>query len=572
MTEQVSEKQHKKAIRAWAMYDWANSVFVTSITATILPIYYASVAAGNLSPNLRTAYWGYTSTIALLIVSILGPILGAMADFSGAKKRFLATFVLIGAAGTSFLYFTQTGDWILASLIYIVGNLGFSGSIVFYDSLLPHIARNDEIDQVSTRGYAMGYLGGGLLLAINLGMVMFLPGLLAKAPQIPTERVSNGMITLNQSELLLLRSKDIKDLTSLSSLPESAWQQVTRLDPEIMSTGEGLTKEEWLKITGETEQEWQKGFNGAYTPITSLSQARWDTITSISKEELTKLSISLKAEEWSQVMRLAEKSNWSGLMTRLSFLTVAVWWVVFTIPLLKNVSEPKRRIAAGEKGFNPIKASISRLLKTFREIGKYKELAKFVVAFWLYYNGIGTIITMASIYGAELHFSQTVIIGTLLMVQFVAIPFSFLFGWLPKKIGTKPAILLALGVYTLIAIGGYFLATEVHFVLLGLGVASVQGGSQALSRSLFGRMVPKSKSAEFFSFFSISEKLSGVLGPLVFAVVSQLLGGSRLSIVSLVIFFIAGAALLISVKVKEGIRVAEEDETAIVQEDAAAVS
>jgi UMF1 family MFS transporter len=417
------------------MYDWANSTFATTIAAAVLPVYYSTVASKNLQPHEATSNWAFTTTIALVLVALLGPILGAMADFSGAKKRFMSIFVVVGVTGTALLYLVKSGDWFMASVFYIIGSIGFAGANVFYDSLLPHIAHEDEIDQVSSRGYAMGYAGGGILLAVNLVMIMFSP------------------------------------------------------------------------------------------------------------DHLTEL------------------------MTRLSFLTVSIWWLVFTIPLWRNVKEPPRRILASEKGFNPVKASFSRLSNTFKEIKKYKELTKFIVAFWLYNNGIGTIIFMATIYGTELGFSSTTTIGTLLMVQFVAIPFAFLFGWLAKKIGTKRSILLSLLIYTLIAIGGYFLYKEIHFWLLGFAVATVQGGSQALSRSLFGRMMPKSKSAEFYSFFSVSEKIAGTVGPLLFGVVSRLMGGSRLSIVSLIIFFILGGLLLWQVKEKEGIEIADAEEKILVAND-----
>ncbi len=427
----MEEQNHKRAIRAWAMYDWANSAFVTTVMAAVLPVYYANVAAVNLEPNMRTAAWAYTTTISLLLVAIIGPILGAMADLSGAKKKFLTAFVIMGAVGTSALFFVGSGDYLLASAFYVVAALGFSGSIVFYDSLLPHVARPDEIDQVSSRGYAMGYLGGGILLAVNLAMIM---------------------------------------------LPPSELQ---------------------------------------------------------------------------------------GLMTRISFLTVAVWWLVFTIPLWRHVPEPPRRILSGEEKINPLTGSFKRLGHTFSQIRKYKEAFKFLVAFWLYNNGIGTIITMASIYGKELKFSDTTVIGTLLMVQFVAMPFAFLFGWLARKMGTKRAIYLSLAIYSLIAIAGYFMVQELHFWMLGFAVATVQGGSQALSRSLFSRMLPKSQSAEFFSFFGVSEKVAGMVGPLVFGLATQLLGGGRVGIISLVIFFILGGLLLTRVNEREGIRVAEAEEQAM---------
>jgi UMF1 family MFS transporter len=444
----MDEKNHKRAIRAWTFYDWANSVFATSIMAAILPVYYASVAVQSEQAHTATVYWSFTTSIALLLVAIMGPILGAMADFLGAKKKMMLIFVFIGVTGTALLYLVRTGDWFIASLFFVVGSIGFSGANVFYDSLLPHVAREDEIDQVSSRGYAMGYLGGGILLAVNLGMIMALPSILP------------GFI------------------------------------PELA--------------------DWSEG-------------------------DLTML------------------------MTRICFLTAAVWWLVFTIPIWRHVREPERKIQENEKGFNPLQASLGRLGHTFREIRKYKQLLTYIIAFWLYNNGIGTIIYMATIYGTELGFSSTTTIGTLLMVQFVAMPFAFLFGWLAKKMGTKPAILLSLGVYTLIAIAGYFLYQEWQFWVLGFAVATVQGGSQALSRSLMGRMMPKSKSAEFYSFFSISEKIAGTVGPLLFGGVSAIMGGSRLAIVSLIVFFAAGGYLLTRVNEKEGIRIAELEEGSIQQ-------
>jgi UMF1 family MFS transporter len=427
----MDEKTYKRSIRAWTMYDWANSTFATSIAAAVLPVYYSKVASVNLAPHEATSNWAFTTTIALVLVALLGPILGAMADFTGAKKRFMTFFVIIGVTGVALLYLVKSGDWFIASVFYIIGSLGFSGANVFYDSLLPHVAREEDIDQVSSKGYAMGYAGGGILLAINLAMIMLAP------------------------------------------------------------------------------------------------------------EHLT------------------------GLMTRLSFLTVSAWWFIFTIPFWKNVKEPPRRVLESEQDFHPVKASFNRLASTFKEVSKYKELTKFIISFWLYNNGIGTIIFMATIYGTELGFSSTTTIGTLLMVQFVAIPFAILFGWLAKKIGTKRSILLSLLIYTLIAIGGYFLYKEIHFWLLGFMVATVQGGSQALSRSLCGRMIPKSKSAEFFSFFSVSEKIAGTVGPLVFGIVSRMMSGSRLSIVSLIIFFSLGALLLWRVNEKEGIQIAEMEEKQI---------
>ena len=432
----AEEKLHKRAIRAWTMYDWGNSAFATTIMAAVLPVYYTSVAAAGLPANIATAYWGYTSSISALIAAIISPILGAVADFRGSKKKFLAIFMAIGVTGTALLYFIQSGDWLLASIFFLFGNVGFAGSLVYYDALLPHVAKPEEMDQVSSRGYAMGYIGGGLLLAINLVMIMVLPEL-----------------------------------------------------------------------------------------VPSIDAA---------------------------------------LMTRLSFVTVAIWWFVFTLPVLTRVKEPPRRIEAHEEGFTPIKASFRRLYETFKEIRKYRDLSLGLLAFWVYANGIGTIIVMATAYGNELGFGQTTLIGTLLMVQFLAAPFAILFGWLSKKIGTKKSIYLSLSIYTVIAIAGYFLYHEWQFWVLGAAVATVQGGSQALSRSFIGKMMPKSKSAEFFGFFSVFEKFASILGPAIFGVVSTIMGESRLSIASLVVFFAVGMILLKNVDMERGIAVAQQEEGELV--------
>ena len=430
----MDDKKYKKIINAWSMYDWANSAFATTIMAAILPIYYRVIAEPTLTGNQITSYWAYTNSIALLLIAIISPILGAMADFKGYKKRYLTIFALVGIIATAFMFFLTTGNWLMASTLFILGNIGFAGANVFYDSLLPHIAKKNDIDQISTRGYAMGYVGGGILLAVNLAMIMFAP------------------------------------------------------------------------------------------------------------DHLT------------------------ALMTRISLASVAVWWLVFTIPLWKWIAEPPRQVFEGEIGANPITAGFQRLGETFKEIQKYGDLFKFLVAFWLYNDGIGTIIKMATIYGDEIGIDANSLIIVLLIVQFVGIPFSFAFGWLAKKIGTKKSIYLSLGVYTLISIGGYFLSNATHFMILGFAVAMVQGGAQALSRSLYGRMVPKAQSAEFFSFFSVSGKFAGIFGPLIFGLVSQLFGNSRLGIISLIIFFISGAFLLTKVDEEKGIQVAREADALAVQE------
>jgi UMF1 family MFS transporter len=408
------------------MYDWANSAFATTIMAAVLPTFYSLVAGANLKPNIASAYWGYTVSIAMLTGAILAPILGAIADHTGGRKRFMGFFAITGSIASALLVMVSTGDWLLASFFYILGNISFTGSIIFNDSLLPHIA-GDRIDTVSTQGYALGYLGGGILLTINLAMIMK-PGLFG-----------------------------------------------------IPDTG-----------------------------------------------------------------------AWGA---RLSFLTVGVWWAIFTIPVMLNVPEPPVTIVKGEYR-NPVAAGFQRLAKTFAEVRDFKETFKMLIAFWLYNDGIGTIIVMATVFGSEIGIAQTDLIGAILAVQFLGIPFTLLFGRIARRFSPKTGILISLVLYSGIAVGGYFIQNALHFWILAVLVAMVQGGSQALSRSLYGSMIPKSKTAEFFGFYDVSSKVSGILGPFVFALVAQFTGTSRLSIVSIVFFFISGGLMLLTVNHKRGMETA----------------
>jgi len=433
----MTDKIKIKAIRARTMYDWANSAFATTVMAAILPNYFGMYIATEASLTL----WGYTVAIGSLIAAIISPVLGAIADFRGSKKSFMGFFIALGVASTALMYLVDTpGDWLLASVLYILGTIGFAGSLVFYDALLPHIADPDEIDEVSARGYAMGYIGGGLLLLINVVMIFVGPRF----------------------------------------LPNMAEDEATKL------------------------------------------------------------------------------------MMRLSLSSVAVWWAVFSIPIFRHVKEPERKIEKGEEGMNLITAGFKRFFSSLKDISKFRDLFLFLLAFFVYANGIGTIITMAVAFGTDLGFGSTILIGTLLMVQFVAAPFAILFGKISKKLGTKKSIYLSLLVYTLISIIGFLMSKEWHFILLGFAVATVQGGSQALSRSLMGQLMPKSKSAEFFGFFSVSEKFNTVIGPILFSVINQLTGNSRLAIVSLVVFFLAGIALLSKVDIEKGIAVAKAEDAKMV--------
>ncbi len=426
---------HRRVLRSWALYDWANSAFATTIMAVVLPIYYVRVAAATFAPNLGQAYWGYTTALGLLLITVVSPILGTMADYLGAKKRFLAAFMLLGAVSTGLLWFVRSGDWLLASLLFVGGNIGFTGSIVFYDSLLPHIADEQEIDRVSAGGWAVGYIGGGLLLAANAVMI----------------------------------SK-----------------------PALF------------------------GFADA------------------------------------------------GAASRASFVMVALWWALFTIPLLRDVPEPPRELEGDESPrINPFTAGFARLAETLREARNYPDLFKFLAAFWLYSDGLGTIVKMAAVYGTSLGIAESDLIGALLLTQFIGVPFTFLFGAISDRIGNRRAIYITLVGYTIISLAGYFLSEAWHFWVLAAAVGTVQGGAQSLSRSLYATMIPRHKSSEFFSFFGVFDKFSGIFGPLLFGLVSQITGSGRFGIVAIVVFFIAGIVILSRVDVDAGRAAARREDATL---------
>ena len=426
---------HRKELRAWALYDWANSAFATTIIAAVLPIYYVQVAGSTLPSNVALAYWGYTTAIALVIVVLISPVLGAVADHMGAKKKFLGAFMLLGVVASLGLALVGSGDWVLASVLFTVGNIGFSGSIVFYASLLPHIADDQELDRVAAGGWAVGYVGGGLLLLINAAMLM--------RPE-------------------------------LFGLPDQA------------------------------------------------------------------------------------------VASRAAFASVAVWWGLFSIPIFRHVSEPPRRLEAGEPpGGSALAYGFRRLSTTFREIRQYRQLFLFLAAFFLYTDGIGTIIKMATAYGSQIGLGTGALIGALLVVQFVGVPFTFAFGALADRIGARNGIMIALVVYCGISIFGYFVTEAWHFWTLAFAVGMVQGGAQSLSRGLFASMIPRARSSEFFGFFSVFEKMAGILGPIVFGIASQVTGTGRVGILAVIIFFIVGIILLARVDIDEGRRVARQEDAAM---------
>ena len=423
---------HRRELRAWATYDWALSGMQTVIMTAVFPIYFVSVAASEYSGSAATQQLARANTIAMLIVALLSPILGAAADFSATKKRFIAFFTLVGVVATIGMYGIGEGDARLASSLFIMSLVGGTGCVVFYEALLPHIATRDEIDRVSTAGYGLGYLGGGLLLTLNL-----------------------------------------------------AWIQ----RPDLFGFPAGT------------------------------------------------------------------------FAARLSFVSVGVWWAVFAIPLFLYVPEPARALESDERmGANAIRVAFRRLRETVTELRGYKQAFLMLVAFLIYNDGIQTIIKMATAYGTEIGIGRGSLIAAVVMVQFVGVPFAFLFGRLAGRVGAKPSIFVGLVVYAIISILAYNMRTAAHFFILAGLVGMVQGGTQALSRSLFASMIPPHKSGEFFGFYSVFEKFAGVLGPLLFDVAITATGSSRNAILSVIVFFIVGAGLLWRVDVDKGRAFAMERE------------
>jgi UMF1 family MFS transporter len=417
-------------LRGWVMYDWAISAVYAVIMSAIFPIYFVKVAGANLPEGRATQWWSGANAVGFALLAVLSPILGALADYAALKKRLMALFMAIGASATAAMFFIQRGDAWLASALFVLALGGANGSMTFYLSLLPHLARNEEVDRVSTAGYAFGNIGAGVLLALNL-----------------------------------------------------AWIQ-------------------WPGLFG---------------------------------------------------LRMGDPT----LPMRLAFVSVAVWWVFFSLPTFLRVPEPPRALKAdGHVGRNPVREAFTRLVGTLRELRGYRNAFLMLLAFMIYNEGILTIAKMATAHGAEIGIGQGDLIAAVLLVYLVGVPSTLLFGVLAERIGAKRSIFMGLLGYTGISGLGYFMKTAAHFYMLAILVGMVVGGMQALSRSLFASMIPRHKSAEFFGFYGVCEKFAGISGPLFFALTIGVTGSSRWAILWLSVFFVVGAAILAFVDVDAGRRAA----------------
>jgi len=398
---------------SWIFYDWANSGYGIIVTTAVLPVYFKAIAQSNgVSAANATAYWGYANSIGTLLVSILAPILGALADYPKAKKRWLNAFSIVGMLMTLGLSIAPTSAWKLLLGIYILSIIGYSGGNLFYDSFLTDVAPNKEMDRISSYGYGFGYLGG------VLAFILFL----------------------------------VLQLTS--------------------------------------------GFG----QLSSYGVARW------------------------------------------SFVLAAVWWIIFYIPLLKNVHQ----VYALKPNAHPVTDSFKRVWSTLKHLKKYRAAAWFLVAYFFYIDGVDTIFTMATSIGMDMGITTTTLMIVLLVVQLVAFPFSILYGWIARKTSTRTGILIGIIVYLGICLYALRLESVIDFWILAVLVGTSQGGIQALSRSYFGRLIPKQSGSEFFGFYNILGKFSAVMGPVLVGIVTQLTGKSTIGAASLSILFLIGLVIFLA--------------------------
>lgn len=413
----------RRAVYAWAFYDWANSAFATTVMAGFFPLFFKEYWNSGVADTVSTFRLGMANSAASLVVVLCAPLLGAIADHLDRRKGFLLLFAALGVVMTGALHFVAAGDWQLAALCYGLAILGFSGGNLFYDALLLGVARPAQLDRVSALGFALGYLGGGLLFAFNVLMV---------------------------------------------------------LHPD------------WFGLP--------------------------DKATAV----------------------------------RVSFLSVALWWAVFSVPLFLRVREA--RAAERVRARDAVARGFGQLRRTLREIGRLPHTFLFLVAYWLYIDGVDTIVRMAVDYGMSLGFPSNSLIVALLITQFVGFPAAIAFGRLGDRIGARAGILVALAVYMAVTAWGAFMTAVWEFYLLAAVIGLVQGGVQSLSRSLYARLIPPGRSAEFFGFYNMLGKFAAVLGPALMGWVGVLSGSPRIGILSVLALFVVGAALLLRVDVARGVR------------------
>lgn len=407
--------RYTKEEKSWILQDWANSAYSIMVTTAVFPLFFKAVAnAGGLDDATSTAYWGYANSFATLIVSLLSPVLGAVADYKGMRNPLFTAFTVAGILSTLAFAFAPDGSWGFLLFFYIISALGFSGANIFYDGSLIDVTTAPRMDRVSAAGFGFGYIGSSIPFII---FILF-------------------------------------------------------------------------QLTG----------------ILPVSQ---------------------------------------GMLIKMGFVMTAVWWFVFTIPYWKNVEQ---KVAIPREP-HTIRRSFLRLWETVKNIRQYRQVFLFLLAYFFYIDGVGTIIKMATAVGSDIGLSANDLIVVLLIVQVVAFPFSILYGVLAKRFGSKNMIFFGILTYTFICIYALSLRSLQTFIVLALLVGTAQGGVQALSRSLFGQLIPQGRANEFFGFYNIFGKFAAVVGPFLVGVTAQITGNSLDGVFSLIVLFIIGGVLLLFVKV-----------------------
>ncbi|MBD3609910.1 MAG: MFS transporter [Gammaproteobacteria bacterium] len=418
---------NKRTIYSWALYDWANSAYATTVMAGFFPVFFKSYWSSDLPATESTFYLGLANSIASLFIVLLAPILGAIADCGGKKKGLLILFAFIGILNTALLGIVEQGDWELALLIYIGATLGFSGSIIFNDALIMDVAPESKLDRISALGYALGYAGGGLLFLCNVLM---------------------------------------------------------------------YTQPHWFSLASGVEA------------------------------------------------------------VKVSYFTVSVWWLIFSIPLILYVKENKT--PAKVSSSNYIVGGFKQLVKTFKEIRSLKVVFTFLLGYWLYIDGVDTVIRMALDYGISLGMNSSDLIVALLITQFVGFPAALMYGFLGERLGVKNGLYIGIMIYLFVIVWAYQMTSIKEFYALAAIVGMVQGGMQALSRSLYARIIPINKSAEFFGFYNMIGKFAAVIGPFMMGSIALMTGSVRQAILSISVLFILGLWFLIKTNIEEGMAKARE--------------
>lgn len=405
-----------KVEKSWVMYDWANSAYTLTVTSTILPLYFKMIFENSGgAANVSTAYWGYANSISTLILAILSPILGTIADYRGYKKKFFNIFFIMGVISTALLSIVPSNYWLIILIVYVFTAVGFAGSNVFYDAFLVDVTTEERMDRVSTMGFAMGYIGSTIPFIISMAIV-------------------------------ILAQFNIIPLSVASAF-------------------------------------------------------------------------------------------------KISFIITCIWWTVFTLPMLKSVNQ----VHGIDIEPNIVKNSFRRIADTIKNIKSHRKVFLFLIAYFFYIDGVDTIIKMATSYGSDLGISSMNLLIILLVTQFVAFPFAIIYGRLSEKLSGKKMLYIGIIIYTIICIYAYFLKSTLDFWILAMLVATSQGGIQALSRSYFGKLVPKEKSNEFFGFYNIFGKFAAIMGPFLVGIVTQITGKTNNGVFSIIILFIIGGIILIKV-------------------------